>query len=123
MNRKARKNRVWMIGKLFFYRKKTFFFHSAVLPGLENSTKIHQSPCSWGILGALGRSWGALGPFWANFWDNFGRFGVVLERLGPLLGSLGCVLERLVGSLGASWSVLGRSWDGFGVSWGCLGLV
>ena len=69
---------------------------------------------SWPLLGALGRSWAALGPLlgrsWAALvrsWAGLGRPWAALGRSWPLLGP--------------SWAALGRSWSALGVLLGALG--
>ena len=49
----------------------------------------------WAFLGALGRSWRALGSLLGRFWAVLGRSWVVLGGLGSLLGRLWVVLGRL----------------------------
>ena len=82
---------------------------------------------SWGTLGLLLGSLGALLEPHGSSWGT----------LGPLLGGLGALLEPLGSlevhgplfswvALGWSWAILGGSWGALGVSlgvsWGALGV-
>ena len=67
-------------------------------------------------------SWGGIGGFLGRPGESWGRLGIVLERLGIVLGAfgggqgcLGSRLDRLVFVLGTSWSVSGPSCDVFHV--------
>ena len=112
MNRKARKNRVWMIGKRFLTMKKQFFPIVLCFPGLKippKFIKFRALGAFLGLLAALGALWGRSGP----------TFGTTLV----VLGSSWSVLGRSWALWGASWTVLWAPWAHLGTSWVALGTV